>query len=76
MPKLGSPGSVRGALGNERPYRERVRSARKGRGFCLCGDRVSNHCRHDVRLTASPAGKGLLLLSFSSIGKTQAVFVA
>ena len=34
VPELGSLGSVRGALNNERPYRERVRSARKGRGFC------------------------------------------
>jgi len=34
MPKLGSLGSVREALSNEHPYRERVRSAREGRGFC------------------------------------------
>src|ERR1700720_2733815 len=37
--------------------------ARAG-SFVLCGDRVPNHCRHDVRLTASPAGKGLVVAIF------------
>ena len=33
MPELGSLGSVRGALSNERPYRECVMEGGKGRGF-------------------------------------------
>jgi hypothetical protein len=51
------------------------RRARAG-SFVLCFDWVSNHCQHDVRLTASPAGKALLVPIFCPEWKTQAVFVA
>ena len=34
MPELGSLGSVRGALSNERPYRECVMKGGKGKVIC------------------------------------------
>jgi hypothetical protein len=67
VPKLGSPGSVRGALSNERPYREQCRASIVTIAPSASPSSVSNFCAAGISFDFS---------AISICASTSAVSVA
>jgi hypothetical protein len=76
VPEWGSLGSVRGALSNERPSRERGEIGAQGQGVLFCVVTGFQSLPTRRALDCQPRRQRITLAIFFLDWKTQAVFVA